>query len=211
MFPGRKIPAAHRFHGVDGTAPRLPEEFGLVGMVTAVTGVLALFKDAGLSMVTVQRVTITDEQISTLFWINMVVGVFLAGLSMMIAPVLVSFFREPRLFWVTVAMGSGFVFNAAATQHQALLQRRMRYFTLAVIEIISLLASIAVGVAMALGGYSYWALVGMAVILPATNAVCVWIASAWVPGRPAQKCRDPFHASFRRLGHLERPHRLCGL
>jgi len=46
-------------------------DFGLVGMVTAVTGVLSIFKDTGLSTVTVQRLTITNEQISTLSWLNM--------------------------------------------------------------------------------------------------------------------------------------------
>jgi hypothetical protein len=57
-----------------------PNNFGLVGMVTAVTGVLSIFKDAGLSTVTVQRLTITNKQISTLFWINMSVGAVLFGL-----------------------------------------------------------------------------------------------------------------------------------
>ena len=32
-----------------------PSDFGLVGMVTAFTGFLGLFRDAGLSMATVQR------------------------------------------------------------------------------------------------------------------------------------------------------------
>ncbi len=51
-----------------------PKDFGLVGMVTAFTGVLELFRDFGLSSATVQRTTVTDEQLSTLFWINILVG-----------------------------------------------------------------------------------------------------------------------------------------
>src|ERR1700746_3548687 len=74
-----------------------PKDFGLVGMVTAVTGVLNLFKDFGLSTAAVQRTTITDEQISTLFWINMLVGAILGLLSLAIAPILVVFYHEPRL------------------------------------------------------------------------------------------------------------------
>ena len=72
-----------------------PNDFGLVGMVTAVTGVLSIFKDAGLSTVTVQRLTITNEQISTLFWLNMLVGAVLFGLCLAIAPVLVVFYQSP--------------------------------------------------------------------------------------------------------------------
>src|SRR4051794_30675381 len=54
-----------------------PEHVGIVGMVTAFTGFLALFRDVGLSMATVQRESITHEQTSTLFWINVGVGALL--------------------------------------------------------------------------------------------------------------------------------------
>ena len=47
-----------------------PQDFGLQGMVVVVTGFLALFQDAGLGMATIQRLEVTHEQTSTLFWIN---------------------------------------------------------------------------------------------------------------------------------------------
>src|SRR5690349_22587488 len=78
----------------------LPRDFGLVAMVTAVTGFLALFRDFGLSTASVQRTEVTEAQISTLFWINLAVGVILALGCAAIAPVLVSFYREPRLFQI---------------------------------------------------------------------------------------------------------------
>ena len=59
-----------------------PKDFGLVGMVTAFTGVLNLFRDFGLSAAAVQHTTVTEEQISTLFWINMFVGVLLGVLAL---------------------------------------------------------------------------------------------------------------------------------
>lgn len=161
-----------------------PKDFGLVGMVTAVTGVFGLFRDAGLSMVTVQRTTISHEEVSTLFWLNMVVGSLLGCLSLAIAPILVSFYQEPRLFFVTAALGAGFLFNAAGVQHSALLQRQMRFVTLSVIETIASLVSTAVGIGMALKGFGYWALVGMAVTLPAVSCICLWSLGTWVPGMP---------------------------
>jgi len=164
-----------------------PEDFGLVGMVTAATGVLSLFKDFGLSTVTVQRATITDEQISTLFWLNMLVGAILGAISLAIAPVIAAFYNEPRLFWVTVAFSAGFLFNAASVQHSALLQRQMRFTAISAIEILSLLVSITVGISMAVGGFGYWALVGMTVTLPTVSAVCVWLTTMWIPGFPRRE------------------------
>ena len=84
----------------------LPKDFGLVGMVTAFTGFLGLFRDAGLSMATIQRASVSDAQTSTLFWINVAVGGMLAALAVAAAPILSVFYHEPRLFWVTVALCS---------------------------------------------------------------------------------------------------------
>jgi len=163
-----------------------PKDFGLVAMVTVITGVLSLFKDAGLSAATVQRETISGGQMSTLFWINLLVGVTLALMVVAIAPVISAFYHEPRLFWVTVALGADFIFTGATAQHSALLQRQMRFDTIALIDIIALLASITIAIAMALNGWGYWALVGQAVTLPGAYAICTWSAVRWIPGMPSR-------------------------
>jgi O-antigen/teichoic acid export membrane protein len=161
-----------------------PRDFGLVGMVTAITGVLDVIKDAGLSTVTVQRPTITDEQISSLFWLNMLVGTVLALMSIGLAPSLASFYGEPRLLWLTVALSPGFVLNAAAVQHSALLQRSMRFVALTTTELVSLAVGVVVGVGMALTGFGYWALVGLTIAQTAASAVLVWAATRWIPNVP---------------------------
>jgi PST family polysaccharide transporter len=164
-----------------------PKEFGLVGMVTAIVGVLNLFKDFGLSTATIQRTSVTEQQTSTLFWINIVVGGILGLLSLAIAPAVAAFYHEPRLIGVTAVLGAGFLFNAAGVQHSALLQRQMRFTTTAGIDIFSLTISIAVGIGMALKGLGYWSLVGMTVTLPLICTICMWLATGWVPGMPKRR------------------------
>jgi len=164
-----------------------PKDFGLVGMVTAFTGVLELFRDFGLSSATVQRTTVTDEQISTLFWINVIVGVVLGLLAAAAAPAIATFYHEPRLVGVTTVLAAGFLFNAAGVQHSAVLQRQMRFTALAVISVVSLLVSTAIAIAGAKAGYGYWALVAMTVALPLANTVGLWLTTAWVPGMPHRR------------------------
>jgi O-antigen/teichoic acid export membrane protein len=161
-----------------------PEDFGIVAMVTVVTAILDLFTSAGLSSAAVQRSTINNDQISTLFWINIAVGVTLSILCVLIAPLLVAFYHEPRLLWVTTVMGAGFLFNSVGVQQVALLQRQMRYVTLAKIEFSCQLASLGLGLCLALAGYGYWALVAAAITLPAAMTACTWTATGWIPGRP---------------------------
>ena len=164
------------------------EDFGLQGMATVLTGFLGIFREAGLGAATVQRLEVTHEQISTLFWINVAVGTTLATFSAVLAPVLVGFYGEPRLYWIVVISGVAFVFSGLAAQHQALILREMRFVTLAKVDLLSLAISSAVGIVMALFGWRYWSLVGMTVVASIVSAACVWLAVPWVPGPPRRGC-----------------------
>ena len=153
-------------------------------MVTAFTGILTLFRDFGLSSAAIQRTHVSDEQISTLFWINIFVGMLLGLLAVVGAPIIAAFYHEPRLVGVTAVLALGFLFNAAGVQHSVLLQRQMRFTALAVINTVGLIAGTAVGIGGARAGYGYWALVGMTLTIPLISTVGFWLTTAWVPGKP---------------------------
>jgi len=164
-----------------------PKDFGLVGMVTAFTAVLTLFRDFGLSSAAVQRATVTEDQKSTLFWINLGMGALLALIAAVMAPLVAAFYHEPHLLAVTVVVALGFLFNAAGTQHSVHLLREMRFTALAVIGVTALIVSTAIGIGGALAGYGYWALVAMTVASPAVNTMGLWLSTRWVPGRPRRR------------------------
>jgi len=161
-----------------------PEDFGLQGMVVAVAGFFGLFKEAGLSAVTVQRETITHEQVSTLFWINAAVGTALMVALAGSAPAIAAFYHDPRLKPIALVASVAFLFNGLSVQHYALLQRRMRFVALAVIETVALVVSSVIGLVMGLLGFGYWALVATSIVLPLIAMVGCWIAMPWVPGLP---------------------------
>jgi O-antigen/teichoic acid export membrane protein len=161
-----------------------PKDFGLVGMVTAFTGVLTFFRDFGLSAAAVQSSQITTDQHSTLFWINVLLGVVLAFVALAVAPAIAAFYHEPRLFWVTAVLGTAFLFNAAGIQHSALLQRQMRFTAMAAIGLVSLMVGTAIAIGGAATGYGYWALVANSVTTPLVASIGFWLATGWVPGKP---------------------------
>ena len=162
----------------------LPSDYGLVAMVTAVTGFMSVFKDMGLSMATVQRQEISADQVSALFWVNASLGLALTLITAGLAPLLARFYKEPRLLWITLALAVGFLSSGFAVQHQALLQRQMRFATLALVDIATLLLECAVGIAAALAGWGYWALVLTSLSASLARTGGLWIACHWRPGRP---------------------------
>lgn len=161
-----------------------PDDYGLFLMATSFTVLLSMFGDIGLAKATVQRQEISHEQISTLFWINAGVGLFLFLLVLAAAPVLGWFYREPRLVPVTMVMGGQFLLSGLSFQHGALLQRQMRFVTL---EKIALAAQLSGAIAMfssAWLGAAYWALALNIIVLRCVDTALTWRLSGWRPGPP---------------------------
>lgn len=164
-----------------------PKDFGIVGMVTAVTGVLMLFRDFGLSAAVIQRQDVTGEQMSTLFWVNLCVGGALTVVVMALAPVMAAFYHDPRLVPVAIVLAVAFLVNGAGVQHQALLQRELRFTAMAVVNTVSWAVSAAAGIGCAAAGYGYWALVVMAISIPLVSTIGNWLATGWIPGLPRRQ------------------------
>ena len=135
-----------------------PNDFGMMAMVASTFGILSMFKDFGLSTATVQRTEVSEQQLSVLFWINVLVGCLLATITLISAWPAAMFYREPRLVTLCAAFAATFILEASGIQHAALLQRQMRFSALALIDSASLIASSILGVVLALLGTGYWAL-----------------------------------------------------
>jgi PST family polysaccharide transporter len=161
-----------------------PGDFGLVAMVAAITGFIATFKDAGLSMATVQRQEIDHEKVSTLFWINVAFSTALVAFVAVLAPAIAWLYGEPRLIWITLGLSAAFLFAGLTVQHQALLRRQMRFRALVAVDIASRLVGVLAAVIAATRGAAYWALVVMALTTTAANTIGVWWLCRWRPGRP---------------------------
>ncbi len=151
------------------------------------TGVLVIFRDFGLSSATIQRVAVSEEQISTLFWINIFIGALLGLAGVAMAPTIAHFYGHPELLPVTVFLALAFFINSAGVQHSARLQRQMRFTALSVIDVVSLVSGNAIAIIAAEAGYGYWALVAMAVATPSAATIGFWCISGWVPGLPGRR------------------------
>ncbi len=160
-----------------------PADFGLVAMVWAITWLGQSFADFGLSEATIQHPELRHEQVSTLFWINVGIGVGLMLITASLAPVLTWFYREPRLKGITLALSLIFLFGGLRVQHDALLKRQMRFVALAIRDVASVGLAVPVAIILALKGYAYWALVAHALIGPFGRMAFSWMMIRWIPGR----------------------------
>ena len=163
-----------------------PGDFGLVAMVTAVTGFVAIFRHAGLATPTVQQEHITHAQVSNLFWINLGVSALCAIIVAASSPIMAWFYHDSRITYITLALSTTFLIGGFRVQHLALLKRQMRFKAIALIEVGSMAVGVVVGVVMALLDYRYWSLVGYSLATEVASFLLTGMVSRWKPQLPTR-------------------------
>lgn len=164
-----------------------PDDYGLVALVTAITGLVAVIGTLGVSEAVIQRPTVTHAQASTLFWINAGAGLLLMLLTMACAPLLAYAFDRAELTGIAVASATTFFIAGLGVQHQALMLRRLMHRQVALRQLASLVTGIVASVAAAIAGAGYWALV-VQMVVQSLVAVCLaWASLPWRPGLPRRR------------------------
>lgn len=136
-----------------------PENFGIVGQAVIFVAVTQILLHLGMATYIIQRPRIEKADVGSAVWMNVVIGVALAALTLLSAPVLGAFFDSPPLTAVLRVLSVAFVLKALAVVPTALLNRSMRFRGLGGAEITATFVAGALGVVTALNGAGYWALV----------------------------------------------------
>lgn len=159
-----------------------PEAYGLMAMVFVVTNFLTQFRDLNLSLATVQKQHITHSQISTIYWINVAISAAIAAVVLALAPGISWFYDEPRLTGISACLALTIVIRGFASQHKALLRRKMRFGTMVGIDLASMFAGYSTAVAFAWYGYGYWSLVWLQITIAVADLILCWSVTGWRPG-----------------------------
>lgn len=165
----------------------IPEDFGLLAMVTALTVFAERFKDVGLGDATVQARDINHKQVSSLFWINFSISIGIALILACLSKGVAWFYKDPRLTAITIVIASTFLFSGLVIQHQALLRRRFCFGKLASIQVSSTFFSLVVAILLAYFGFGYWALVAREFSRAVFVVIGTWLACPWIPGLPKRR------------------------
>jgi PST family polysaccharide transporter len=158
-----------------------PSDFGLMGMAAVVLGFVLLFQDMGTSAAIVQRKEVSEELLSSIFWVNVAFGLLAAGILALLAPLVAAFFREPQLTPMVRVLALNFVIASSSLVHTATLTRRMAFDRVAGIEVGATLVGAAVGIGSALAGHGVWSLVYQSVAQATWTTLVLWVRSGWHP------------------------------
>lgn len=136
-----------------------PRDFGLMSMAVVVTGFGNLFMDAGFGNAIIHRQDATRRELSTLYWLNVLVGLALFGAVFASTPLVSWYYDEPAVAPVLRWAAGVFLIAPWGQQFKSLLRREMRFRALSQIEIAQNLAYAVVAVLLAFRGLGVMSLV----------------------------------------------------
>jgi len=158
-----------------------PKEYGLLGMVLVFTGFASFVADMGLGASIIQRSTVTERHLNSVFWLNVATGIALTAVFALAAPLIARFYQEPQLRLLTAAIALSFFLGSLNVVQVALLDKALNFRTKFWIETVSSVASGAVAVVLAFSGAGVWALVGQTLTQAAVRVLMMWSQSSWRP------------------------------
>ncbi len=137
----------------------VPEDYGIVGVLTIFVVVAGNIQASGFSQAVINLKSPTDNDYNSVFWFNIIAGLTSYAILFCCAPLLADYFNQPVLVYVSRVLFLVIPLSACGIMHNIHMIKNMMNRELALVGIVALLMSGAVGVLMACFGCSYWSLV----------------------------------------------------
>jgi O-antigen/teichoic acid export membrane protein len=159
----------------------VPDDFGLLGMVLVFVGVGQLFADFGIGSAIVQSQTTSRLVLSSCFWANLAVGVGLALLLSLAAPLVAWFYDRPEAGPLVVVAAIGLVLSAAMVVPRSSLYRDMRFAEIAQAQFFGSLLGALAAIACAWSGFGVWSLLIQPLAGTTVTLLLSMYFSRWMP------------------------------
>lgn len=117
------------------------KEFGMIGMLTTITIFAQIFVELGLGAAVIQKHHATARQLSTLFWINILLGILICLFMQAASPIIADYFQTKELEGKIRLLSILFLIAPIGQQSQYLMQRDLSFQLLGKVETISTIFS----------------------------------------------------------------------
>ena len=160
-----------------------PSDFGLMGMISVVTALAQSFADMGLGAAIIQRQNVPRTHLSSIFWTNVLTGIFLFLCILLARPLAVLYFKQPQLTTYLIIAAGIFLIAPWGAVFAALLTKELRFETLAKIDTTNTIISSFSAVAFALSSFGVLSLILSELLASLVNIIILFLLfrKIWLP------------------------------
>lgn len=158
-----------------------PDDFGVFAILMIFVGFLGMFTDMGTSAALIHTDNPSSKLLSSVFYFNLGVGIVLFLLLSLLTPLIVSFFNEDQLSVLMPVIALNFIVASFGIVQKTLFEKSMNFRQITLVESVSYLVSVVVGIACAFYGMGVYSLVIQTLTASILLTVLMWIISGWRP------------------------------
>ena len=179
-----------------------PHDYGLIGVLMIFIALSSVMIDGGFGQALIRKQDATPTDFSTIFYLNLSISVLLYIILFFSAPLIASFFSQPQLVKISRVLFLTILFYAIYFVQYVVLNKKLDFRTLALINISSVVISGTLGIVLAFNGYGVWALVWQQIASQLIRAILFPILVHWRPIRhfSFQVIKDFWNFSIHMLG-----------
>lgn len=134
------------------------KDFGLMAIVNVVLAFATMFLDVGINNGIIFQQKITDVQLSSLYWVSILMGFVLGLMVFLGSPFIAAFYDEALLIPILQIVAFIFIIRGFGQQYRVILKKHLHFNSLSKIDLSSFLISFVTVIFLAVKGYGVYAL-----------------------------------------------------
>jgi PST family polysaccharide transporter len=136
-----------------------PNTFGVMGMIQTTIALIAMMNQFGLAPAIIQGENLNQKRLSSLFWLNMLIGLLMTSIVFFSSDFISVFFNQPELSKLMKMISLVFTVVSFSFIQQSLLRKKMQFKELFNINLISTIFYGITTIILALNNFGVLALV----------------------------------------------------
>lgn len=162
----------------------VPEVFGVYAIILFVVQFFSAFGDVGLGAALIQKHgDLTREELSSTFWLQQLLVWTVACAAFFAAPLVLDLYPAlPRYgVWLVRAMCASLVLTSLKTIPAILMERKLDFERIALVDIVETAVFYAAAILMALAGFEVWSFITAALLRSFAGTALIYALSDWAP------------------------------
>lgn len=160
-----------------------PADYGLIAIVISILGFAHVCSDLGLNSAYVQKIDVSPEQRSSLFWLNIAASTGFTAIVMASSPLVGLFFEDDRLPSLVMISATTIFLTALGQQLRFTAEKALNFKPVATIDILAATIGFLTAITLALLDFGVYALVfgSISSIFSGTLLAWIFISKNWRP------------------------------
>ena len=164
-------------------------DFGLIAIATMVISFTDIFAELGIASALIHKQNITQEEYSSVYWLNIGLSVIVFALTCLVAPMVATFYKAPALTLIIRLLSLKIVLTAFGKLFQTIKSKNLEFGFISKVRILSSVVGIVASTAFAWYGFGVMSLVYGELLKYASNQIIYAIAGM-------KQMRIMFHFRF---------------